>query len=92
MSGGNTERKKVNLTEQEANKERSRRPWWGGGGGGGVGAGVHCSRKPTAAWPQQPNNPTVTGRLGKETGAHRCDRTIFTQSFSINDPEMLEQT
>ena len=44
VSGGTTERKKVNLTEQEANRERSRRPWrgWTLGGGGG---GEHCSKE-----------------------------------------------
>lgn len=83
VSGGNTERKKVNLTEQEANKERSRRPWLGGDGVGvALGRGDTAQRKPTAVWPQQPNNPTVTGRLGKETGAHRCDRTIFINLFN----------
>ena len=71
VSGGSTERKKVNLTEQEANRREAEGPGWGEG----VALG-HCS-KPTAVWPQQPNNPTVTGRLGKEMGAHRCDRTIF---------------
>lgn len=66
-----TQRKKVNLTEQEANKERSRRPWWEVGVGVGValGRGTLLKGKPTAAWPQQPNNPTVTGRLGKENGS-----------------------
>ena len=46
VSGGSTERKKVNLTEQEANRREAEGPGWGEGvalGWGGTLLKAHCS-------------------------------------------------
>ena len=55
VSGGSTERKKVNLTEQEANRREAEGPGWGEGvalGWGGTLLKAHCSVATTA---KQPN-------------------------------------
>jgi len=85
VSGGSTERKKVNLTEQEANKERGRRPWLGGGGG--IGAGWD-----TAQSPLQCGHNSQTTQLSLGGWVKKREPTDVTEQsssvFPINDAEM----
>ena len=85
VSGGSTERKKVNLTEQEANRREAEGPGWGGGGGLGGGGD-------TAQSPLQCGHNSQTTQLSLGGWVKKWEPTDVTERsssvFPINDPEM----